>query len=357
MCAGKTGFARTSLEGTYKPLLPSTPQDILEGIVMYLEVQGERQLFMSVDFGQFARSWCTEIRERMAAQLGLPGDAIIFHCTHNHSGPTNEDYVTHRFPLDNLVACLVRLSREAIAAAVPARMACAAADVGNQYSLCRRKWINDNVANVTNWYGYRNDMPRGSTANHLIRERLHRWFGPDFPNPDWLAEAIYYDNPVDPLVQVLEFTDEHDRPLGGVIRFAAHPHLMLAAEPNAYATDYCGPARRWLDTACGGIHLFAEGPQCNLVPRETIEYVSNPNRVNWADSPYGPDGSLVARDSDHLRREVRAMGEALAIRGNQALRRAEFKPLRSLEVRTRWHDLPMRAEHPRQLRDSLGDTG
>jgi hypothetical protein len=318
----------------------------MEAISMYLDVDGERLLFVSVDFGQFARSLCTEIRERMSTRLELPIDAIIFHCTHNHSGPTGEDYVVHRFPLDNLIACLLRVSKEAIAAAEPARMAFAYADVGDSYSLCRRKWICDDIANVTNWYGYKNDMPRGSTANHLIRERLCRWFGSDFPDPEWLSEPIYYDNPVDPLVQVLEFKNERDDPLGGLIRFAAHPHLMLAAEPSTYATDYCGPARRWLDKTLGGIHLFAEGPQCNLVPRETVEYVSNPQKLNWADSPYGPDGSLVAKDSDHLRREVRALGETLAVHATQALRRADFKTLQRLEVRTCWYDLPMRADVP-----------
>jgi len=346
MGAGQVGFARTSVEGTFKPLLPSDPRDVLEAIAMYLDVQGERLLFVSIDFAQFARSFCTEVREKMSAALDVPVDAVIFHSTHNHTGPTNEDYVLHNYPLDNLVDCLVRVSKEAIDAAVPARMALAVADVGNRYSLCRRKWLNDDIANVTNWYGYKNDMPRGALANHLIRERLDRWFGPDFPDPEWLKEPIYYDEPVDPLVQLLAFEDERGNSLGGMIRFAAHPHLMNGAKPLLYATDYCGPARRWLDRHRGGIHLFGEGPQGNLVPRETTEFVVQPGKPNWADSPYGPDGSLVAADTDDLRRDVWEMGEGLAVQAFEALQQAEYKPLETLEVRTCWHDVPMRADVP-----------
>jgi hypothetical protein len=135
-------------------------------------------------------------------------------------------------------------------------------------------------------------------------------------------------------------------PLGGMIRFSAHPHLMNSAEPNAYATDYCGPARRWLDKARGGIHLFAEGPQGNLVPRETVEFVGKPGKPNWADSPYGPDGSLVAVSTDELRRSVWEMGESLSRHACDSLQRAEFKPLKELVVRTRWVDLPMRNDVP-----------
>ena len=360
MGAGRVGFARISAEGTFKPLLPLSPEDVLEAIAMYLDVQGERLLFVSVDFSQFARSFCTEVRENMAKILDMPADAIIFHSTHTHSGPTNEDFVLHKYPMDHLVACLVRVSKEAIDAAVPARMALAVADVGNRYSLCRRKWLNDDVANVTNWYGYKNDMPRGSIANHLIRERLHRWFGSDFPDPEWLQEPIYYDEPVDPLVQLLAFEDEQGNSLGGMIRFAAHPHLMNGAEHLVYATDYCGPARRWLDRRRGGIHLFGEGPQGNLVPRETTEFVAQPGKLNWADSPYGPDGSLIAADTGDLRRDVREMGEGVATAAFRALKDVEFKRLETLEVKTGWQDLPMRADVPEnskiawEIRDEWG---
>lgn len=350
MTAGKAGFARTMVEGTYKPLYPPNPQDEMEAVAMYLDVQGERLLFVSIDFAQFARSMCNEIREKMSKRLDLPADAIIFHATHNHTGPTGEDYVIHGFTFDSLVACLSRVSKEAMAAAVPARVAMAATNVGNLYSLCRRKWLNDDVANITNWNGYKNEMPHGSTANHLIRERLDRWFGPDFPDPPWLAQPIYYDEPVDPLVQLLAFEDERGNSLGGMVRFAAHPHLLNGADPVTYATDYCGPARRWLDRARGGIHLFGEGPQCNLVPRETVEFVRKPGKPNWADTPYGPDGSLVAANTEALRDSVWEMGEALAVHAYEQLRQEEFHPLDTMQVLTTWHDLGLAEDVPDNAR-------
>ncbi len=350
MTAGKVGFARSGTDGTFQPLLPFTPGDPLEAVAMYLETDGERLLLVSLDFGQWPRCACSEIREGMAQALGLPVEAIIFHSTHNHAAPTYEDYVAHMFPIGLLTACLTNASREAVAGAVPARMACVAADVGNRYSLCRRKWINDDVANITNWYGYKDEGPRGARANHLIRERLHRWFGPDFPEPAWLAEPIYYDNPVDPLAQLLAFEDLAGRPLGGMIRFAAHPHLMNSANPNAYATDYPGAARRWLDRARGGIHLFGEGPQCNLAPRETTTFAHLPGKLNWADTPYGPDGSLAAVDLQDLQRDVREMGEGVAAAAFGALGKAEFRPLQTLQVKTGWLDLPMRGDVPDNAR-------
>jgi hypothetical protein len=292
--------------------------------------------------------------------VGLEPERIIFHATHNHSGPMGEDFITHNHPLDELVRCLSDVAGRARDTAVPARVGFAAADVGTRFSMCRRKWINDDVANITNWYAYHN-TPAGAQANHLIRERLQRWFGADFPDPEWLHEPIVYDAPADPLAQLMEFEDLSGRPLGGIMRFAAHPHSMNGADPNGYASDYPGHGRRFLDRMRGGIHLFAVGPQCNLVPRETIAYVRQPGKLNWADTPYGPDGSLVAASLEDLRRDVREMGEGLAGAALAELDEASFSPLERLELRTTWHDLPMRADVPDnskiawQIRDGVGE--
>jgi hypothetical protein len=357
--AGKAGLARSQTDGTYKPLLSVKAEDPMEAVALYLDVEGERLLFLSVDYGQFSRGFSSQVREGIAKRLGLPVESIVFHSTHNHSGPTEEDYVCHQFPLEPLIGCLAAVGQAAREAAVPARVALATANVGNRYSLCRRKWLDDDVATLCCWYGYRDEGARGQSANHLIRERLRRWFGPDYADPDWLQVPIYYDDAVDPLVQILAFDDLRGNALGGLIRFAAHPHLMNGAEQNAYATDYCGPARRWLDRMRGGVHLFAEGPQCNLAPRETVPYFHQPGRLNWADTPYGPDGSLVA-DTAAVTQSVRDLGEALAGHALDALQHAEFRPLEILRVETAWHDLPMAADVPDnsaigwQIRDQLG---
>jgi hypothetical protein len=68
--------------------------------------------------------------------------------------------------------------------------------------------------------------------------------------------------------------------------------------------------------------------------------------LNWADTPYGPDGSLVAVDMDGLRRDVREMGEGIAEHAFAMLDQGEFQLLEIVQVATTWHDLPMRGDVP-----------
>ena len=355
---GRAGFARAPLSGTFRPLLPSAEADPLEAVAMYLETADGRFLFIALDFGQLARHHCTEIRERLANYLDIPSEAVVIHSTHTHAAPMCEDFADH--PMDDLVACLGKVADKAMDAAVPARMAFGVADVGDTFSLCRRKWINDETATLTHWYGYGESQKGKSVANHLIRERLQRWFGRGYRAPEWLEEPVYYDAPVDPLVQMLGLQDQAGKSLGGMVRFAAHPHLLLTRRNPYYTPDYCGVARRWLDRNRGGIHLFLQGPSGNLVPREGCGFVADPSRENWADSPYGPDGTLIARHDEALVRSVREMGEGIAARALQTMQEASFDPLERLEVRTGWRSLPLRTDVPQNsaravdIRDGWG---
>jgi len=251
---------------------------------------------------------CTAIREAVAAALGTGRNEVVVHCTHTHSVP---DYFIV-FPMEALVGQAVAAAREARARMRPFRMVHATADVGNRFSIMRRKFL-PGIGTFTVWYGYRLEAGRPDGAR-LIREQMERVFGrhqaqlPEFEGPAW------FDDPVDPLAQGLVFVGDRGEVIGSLIRFSAHPHTTSHVEKLQYHPDFPGFARGAMERELGGMCIYLTGPCGDIVPKEEMTFNMPPAgaRQAWTNQYFGPsDWHKEAVPGDCLR-VAREIGENLA---------------------------------------------
>lgn len=250
----------------------------------------------------------TAIREGVAAALGCSRGEVVVHCTHTHSVP---DYFI-AFPAETLVEQAVAAAREARARMQPFRMVDATADVGNRFSIMRRKFL-PGIGAFTVWYGYRLENGRPDGAR-LIREQMERVFGrhkaqlPEFEGPAW------FDDPVDPLAQGLVFVGDQGEVIGSLIRFSAHPHTTSHVEKLQYHPDFPGFARSAMERGLGGMCIHLTGPCGDIVPKEEMPFRMPPAGIRQARKNlyFGPsDWHKEAVPGDCLR-VAREIGNGLA---------------------------------------------
>jgi hypothetical protein len=226
----------------------------------------------------------TAIRTAVAAALGCRQDAVVVHCTNTHSVP--DHFLA--FPLEVLAAQAVAAAREALAQRRPFRLVEATVDVGNRFSILRRKFL-PGIGTFTVWYGYRleNGRPDGAA---LIREQAERVFGRCRSRILELAEPIWFDDPVDPLVQGLVFVGSNGKAIGSLIRFSAHPHTTSHVQKLRYHPDFPGFARNAMERELGGICIYLTGPCGDIVPKEEMQFSMPPaaERPAGAERYFGP---------------------------------------------------------------------
>jgi len=224
------------------------------------------------------------IRTAVAAALGCGQDAVVVHCTHTHSVP---DFFL-AFPVEVLAGQAVAASREAKARMRPFRLVEATADVGNRFSILRRKFL-PGIGTFTVWYGYRleNGRPDGAP---LIREQAERMFGRCHAQIPGFAGPIWFDDPVDPLVQGLVFVGSNSKPIGTLIRFSAHPHTTSHVQKLRYHPDFPGFARNAVERELGGMCIYLTGPCGDIVPKEEMQFRMPPaaERPAETEGNFGP---------------------------------------------------------------------
>lgn len=208
----------------------------------------------------------TAIRTAVAAALGCGRDAIVVHCTHTHSVPDH----FRAFPVEVLAGQAVAAAREAQARMRPFRLVEATVDVGDRFSILRRKFL-PGMGTFTVWYGYRleNGRPDGAP---LIREQAERVFGQRYPPIPEFADPIWFDDPVDPLVQGLVFVGSNGKAIGSLIRFSAHPHTTSHVQKLRYHPDFPGFARNAMERELGGMCIYLTGPCGDIVPKEEMQF-------------------------------------------------------------------------------------
>jgi hypothetical protein len=250
----------------------------------------------------------TAVRTAVAAALGCGPQAVVVHCTHTHSVP---DFFL-AFPGEVLEAQAVAAAREARDHMRPFRLVEATVDVGNRFSILRRKFL-PGIGAYTVWYGYLLDKGRPD-GGPLVREQAKRVFGRRVARIPELAGPIWFDDPVDPLAQGLVFVDGDGRAIGSLVRFSAHPHTTSHVQKLRYHPDFPGFAREAVERKLGGLCLYLTGPCGDIVPREEMRFRMPPasERPAGTERNFGPsywhkeavpgDGLRVARD----------IGEALA---------------------------------------------
>jgi len=286
----------------------------------------KRIVIISIDFPELRRSLCARLEKEIGAAIGTLPEYILIHTQDTHTGPKSSKIAEER-RFVRLSKSLSEIALQAVDKARPARMRCGKTDVGRRLSLQRRGNAGPDLGVQTFWYGYQfhsgNDRP---DASALVSEMKQRWFGLD-PVYEPGPEPIWFDRPVDPLVQAMSFEDESGNPLGSVVRFSAHAHLALFCQEQAWDPDYPARVQDIMQEEIGGPCLFLLGPSGNLVPAERVRYFLDPKRMNIADSPFGPTGALVAVDDNELLAEIDRIGHQIGEAAIVALHSAPVHPV------------------------------
>ncbi|MFA5264262.1 MAG: hypothetical protein WC378_10580 [Opitutaceae bacterium] len=226
----------------------------------------------------------TAIRTAVASALGCGRDAVVVHCTHTHSVPDH----FFAFPVEVLAGQAVAAAREAQARLQPFRLVEATADVGNRFSVLRRKFL-PGIGTFTVWYGYRleNGRPDGAP---LIREQAERMFGQRYTQIPEFADPIWFDDQIDPLAQGLVFVGSDGKAIGSLIRFSAHPHTTSHVQELRYHPDFPGFARSAVEREFGGMCIYLTGPCGDIVPKEEMQFRMPPaaERPAGTERNFGP---------------------------------------------------------------------
>lgn len=250
----------------------------------------------------------TAIRTAVAATLGCERDAVVVHCTHTHSVP---DFFL-AFPVEVLAGQAVAAASEARARMRSFRLVEATVDVGNRFSILRREFL-PGIGTFTVWYGYRleNGRPDGAP---LIREQAERVFGRSNTQVPEFAGPIWFDDPVDPLVQGLVFVGSNGKAIGSLIRFSAHPHTTSHVQKLRYHPDFPGFARNAVERELGGMCIYLTGPCGDIVPKEEMQFRMPPatERPAGAERYFGPSSWHKEAVVGERLRVAQNIGENLA---------------------------------------------
>jgi hypothetical protein len=250
----------------------------------------------------------TAIRTAVAATLGCERDAVVVHCTHTHSVP---DFFL-AFPVEVLAGQAVAAAGEARARMCSFRLVEATVDVGNRFSILRRKFL-PGIGTFTVWYGYRLEKGRPDGAP-LIREQAERVFGRSNTQVPEFAGPIWFDDPVDPLVQGLVFVGSNGKAIGSLIRFSAHPHTTSHVQKLRYHPDFPGFARNAVERELGGMCIYLTGPCGDIVPKEEMQFRMPPatERPAGAERNFGPSYWHKEAVAGECLRVAQNIGENLA---------------------------------------------
>jgi len=250
----------------------------------------------------------TAIRTAIAAALGCEREAVVVHCTHTHSVP---DFFC-AFPVEVLANQAAAAAREAQSRMRPFRLVGTTIDVGNRFSVRRRKLL-PGIGVFTVWYGYRLARGRPDGAR-LIREQAGRIFGRRVTQMPEFAGPIWFDDPVDPLAQGLVFVSADGTAIGSLLRFAAHPHTTSHVRRLRYHPDFPGFARQTMERGLGGMCIYLTGPCGDIVPKEKMRFHLPPAAERPAETEryFGPSYWHKETIPGEALRAARKMGESLA---------------------------------------------
>jgi hypothetical protein len=317
----KAGFGRIDLGSSVTSQTEfRTP---LEAVCAVLASGETTVVLISVDL--ISPSDADAIRKQVGDRLGIPAENVQLNATHVHSAPwaAREGGPV----LTGLPEALASCAAEAAARAAPVRIRAGVRDVGKGLSINRRADVGPELGVQTFWFGFtlRGEENRPD-ASALVREMRSRWLGkaPDFTPGE---EPVWFDGPVDPLVSSLAFIDSANEPVGCLVRFSAHPHLADHCVPWRYDADFPGVVRREVGGRLGCPVMYLTGACGDLVPKERLHFVVDPQRVEPL--PYaGPAWWLLPHDEKELLGEIQHLGRAIA---EAALGGLEGRPARAAD--------------------------
>jgi len=294
---------------------------------------------VSLDLIEIPPPFCATVQRLAGKRLGIAPERILLHTTHTHTAPwdrVNGSGVAIK-GLDQVVAAAIEQARKN---AQPARMRVGQTDVGSRFSVYRRSDAGPDLGLQTFWVGYRyhnnDDRP---DASALANDMRSRWLGkgPAYePGP----EPVWFDRPVDGLVQAMVFEAVDGKPLGAIVRFAAHPHLANHCRDRLYDPDFpaitCDTIMESLKCPC----LFLLGPAANIVPKERVTYVVDDARVPRPPF-FGPISAFYPTSDSALLAEMRRIGQELGQAALNSLDSAKAEALESTRLVARTIPVPL----------------
>lgn len=237
----KAGFSHSEITpamGTHKVgwLKDIVIDHVLDPLFVRVAVfeQGPcRAALIQLDTLSIRWSTTVEIRRRIEAKYGFPGEAVMVAATHNHAGPAIAnigDVPRDDAYLEMMIDKAVQAFGQAWRKRVPAQLG---------FGRCHEFRVSHNR---------RTALRNGLSVTH----------GPGFNHP----AALCVEGPIDPEVAVLAARDANRALLGAVVNFACHPvhHGGGTAASGGYPAALAAaltakgcPETVFLNGACGNI--------------------------------------------------------------------------------------------------------
>ena len=228
--------------------------------IFYLRTGDGPAVWAVLDFMDFDLKTVRTLKQTLAAELQLDHSHIHIVTTHNHGSATCD-----AIDLDRLASKCAGAAREAARNAVPALIRSARTRLPGQHNFIRRIAIPESGGSATCFYGPAaenrfDSAPFAEHYLHALREGQHVYTGFEPTGRPFAPFA-----PGDPELFAMEFIAAADRrPLGSLIRFAAH--AVCCNNPAYYSSDYPFYVRETFSRLSGGTAVFLNGPCAEIAP-------------------------------------------------------------------------------------------
>ncbi|MBE6613757.1 MAG: hypothetical protein E7631_00450 [Ruminococcaceae bacterium] len=255
------GFARQDLEAALRPIQPIREERV-EAIAMYIADAQSECVWIVLDFMDFNLYTIRRLTDAAAEKTGIPAEHIHIVTTHNHGGGEPDR--------DVLSALAADCALEAKNAARPAQMRFVRTQCDKQVNIYRRKYIPELDGMTTLWYGA--SESEGFDTAPFVENAVQCV----------LEGTISYDSrretkrPFDPFpaadstVYAAQFRTPEGKPIGSLVRFAAH--AVCCNRPGSFSSDYPYHVRKTMEREFGGISLFLNGPCGDIAPGMKNKY-------------------------------------------------------------------------------------
>jgi len=220
------------LEGIPRAEPSNAIHDPLQARALVLEQHDIRACLVVCDLIGMSNAYATEVRQRIAAALGMPWHNVIVACAHNHSGPAmigfDDPARVDQAYLSRLASDLVQVAQSAAQAVQPALLGVGRGQE-TTISEYRRLWTRDGRI-VMNWE--------------------------EFDPKDIVGPA----EEGDPELGVVKLEDPQGRTIAVLFNYACHPN-SLPGDNFTITSDFPGYAAAAIERELGGIALFTNGAQ------------------------------------------------------------------------------------------------
>ena len=219
--------------GWKKEIVSDQVLDPLFARVAVIESTGERIAFIQLDTLSIRWTQVSDIRQRITARYGFPGEHIMVSATHNHAGPAVANAGDVRRDdayVETLVTKVVSMFGRALDGLQEAEIGFGS---GFEFEVA---------------YNRRVVMRDGTVCTHGT-----------FKDPN----ALYIEGPIDPEVVVLAARTKRGEWLGAIVNFACHPThhggetALSAGFPGVLAANMKSqgcPVTLFLNGASGNLH-------------------------------------------------------------------------------------------------------